>query len=82
MTNRHLLLNIVHVQSMRMIFSYCLEDLEFEYVLLGKFQTDHLEGRFGWYRQLSGGNYYISLRQLMGEPQKVLTLFCLFRIRL
>ncbi|KAH9364495.1 hypothetical protein HPB48_018685 [Haemaphysalis longicornis] len=33
---------------------YCLEELRFTYVLLGKFQTDSLEDRFGKYRQLSG----------------------------
>ncbi|KAH9383461.1 hypothetical protein HPB48_024970 [Haemaphysalis longicornis] len=33
---------------------YCFEELNFNYVLLGKFQTDSLEERFGQYRRLSG----------------------------
>ena len=33
--------------------SYCLHELGAKYVLLGKFQTDSLEARFGQYRQLS-----------------------------
>ena len=33
----------------------------FNYILLGQFQSDMLESRFGWYRQMSGANYYLSL---------------------
>ena len=32
-----------------------------DYVILGKFQTDNLESRFGQYRQLSGCNYLVSV---------------------
>ena len=48
---------------------YLLEnENEINYVLLGYLQQDWLEGRFGWYRQLSGGNYYQSvLRFLQAE---------------
>lgn len=38
---------------------YCLEELPFEYVLLGKFQTDSLEDRFGRCRRLSGSNCHV-----------------------
>ncbi|MCP4492437.1 MAG: hypothetical protein GY820_34780, partial [Gammaproteobacteria bacterium] len=41
------------------------------YVLLGSFQSDHLESRFGWYRQLSGANYYISVKQLIESERKI-----------
>ena len=34
------------------------EDIEF--VLLGLIQSDYLEGCFGWFCQLNGGNYYAS----------------------
>ena len=34
------------------------------YILPGKFQNDHLEVRFGQYRQLSGDQYNISIRQV------------------
>ncbi|GBM64846.1 hypothetical protein AVEN_229242-1 [Araneus ventricosus] len=40
-----------------------------EYILLGKFQTDSLEARFGQYRQMSGGNYNVSCLQIF-ESEK------------
>ena len=43
---------------------YCIEELKMQYMLPGKFQTDHLEARFGQYRQLSGDQYYISIKQV------------------
>ncbi|KAH7966209.1 hypothetical protein HPB49_014495 [Dermacentor silvarum] len=43
---------------------YCLKEVNFDYVLLGKFQTDRLEERFGQYRRLSGTNYHISIQQV------------------
>ena len=43
----------------------------FNYVRLGKVQSDMLEGRFGHIRQLSGGNYYISMRQLLESDRKL-----------
>ena len=39
------------------IAEYCLKELGAKYELLGKFQTDALEARFGQYWQLAGGNY-------------------------
>ena len=35
------------------------------YVLLGKIQSDRLEGRFGKLRQLNGGNLFASVRQIL-----------------
>ena len=37
------------------VTEYCLSELGAQYVLLGKFQTDCLEARFGQYRQLAEG---------------------------
>ena len=34
------------------------------FVLLGHMQSDAIESRFGWLRQLSGANYFISMRQV------------------
>ena len=42
-----------------------------KYVLLGKFQTDNLEHRFSQYKQMSGGNYNASVRQVMESEQKL-----------
>ncbi|XP_077492101.1 uncharacterized protein LOC144103021 [Amblyomma americanum] len=50
---------------------YCLDEMNFEYVLLGKFQTDCLEERFGKYRQLSGAQYHISIRQVYESERKL-----------
>ncbi len=41
------------------------------WILLGKFQSDSLESRFGWYRQLSGANYFISPKQLLESERKI-----------
>ncbi|KAL1414927.1 hypothetical protein MTO96_030018 [Rhipicephalus appendiculatus] len=50
---------------------YCLQELKFRYVLLGKFQTDSLEDRFGKYRQLSDAQYHISIRQIYESENKL-----------
>ena len=42
---------------------YCLE-LNMLYILPGKFQTNHLEERFGQNRRLCGDHYNISIRQV------------------
>ena len=42
-----------------------------DYVILGKFQTDNLESRFGQYRQLSGCNYLVSVAEVMQSEKKL-----------
>ncbi len=44
---------------------------EFSYVLLGHLQSDPLEKRFGWYRQLAGANYFVSLRQILEAEKSI-----------
>ena len=63
------------------VADYCLSKLGLNYVLLGKFQTDCLEARFGQYRQLSGGKYNISLRQIF-ESEKKLRLLSTLKLKL
>ena len=47
------------------------------YMLPGKFQTDHLEARFGQYRQLSGDQYNISICQVFDcEKKKTKNVVC------
>ncbi|KAH9378468.1 hypothetical protein HPB48_016552 [Haemaphysalis longicornis] len=53
------------------VSAYCIEELGFKYVLLGKFQTDSLEDRFGRYRQLCGSQYHVSIRQIYECEQKL-----------
>lgn len=50
---------------------YILNMLKPQYLLLGKFQTDPLEKRFGCYRQMSGSNYHISLQELLESEKKL-----------
>ncbi|KAH9379815.1 hypothetical protein HPB48_010412 [Haemaphysalis longicornis] len=51
-------------QSLLAWVKYCVSELHFKYILLGKVHTDPLESRFGQYRQMAGGQYHISVRQL------------------
>ncbi|XP_037561685.2 uncharacterized protein LOC119440995 [Dermacentor silvarum] len=53
------------------VTKYFLEEMHFDYVLLGKFQTDCLEERFGKYRQLAGAQYHISIRQMYESERKL-----------
>jgi len=48
-----------------------LDRLAFNYVLLGHLQSDAIESRFGWLRQLSGANYFISMRQVLEGDRKI-----------
>ena len=51
--------------------TYMLEELGFSFVLLGKLQSDPIESRFGWFRQLSGANYFISVKQVLDSERKI-----------
>jgi hypothetical protein len=42
-----------------------LLDNGWDFIMLGSFQTDNLEGEFGVYRQKAGGCYYISVDQVL-----------------
>lgn len=57
--------------SLLEVTSYCTSELNLNYILPGKFQTDNLESRFGLYRQLSGSQYNISIRQLFEAESKL-----------
>ena len=50
---------------------YLLENRNFDYVLLGMITSDPIERRFGWYRQLGGANYYLSVRQFLEAEKKI-----------
>jgi hypothetical protein len=49
-----------------------------KFVLLGMINSDPLEKRFWWYRQLSGANYYASVRQFL-EAEKKIRIKCLVK---
>ncbi|KAF8789514.1 hypothetical protein HNY73_007447 [Argiope bruennichi] len=50
---------------------YYKEKFGLDFILPGKFQTDNLESRFGLYRQISGGNDHICIRQLFETEKKI-----------
>ena len=43
----------------------------FSYLLTGKFLSDPIESRFGWYQQVHGGNFYISIHQILQAEKKI-----------
>ena len=51
--------------------SYLLDRRGVSYVLLGHLQSDAIERRFGWLRQLSGANFYVSARQVLEGDKKI-----------
>ena len=50
---------------------YLLDRRAFNYVLLGHLQSDGIESRFGWLRQLSGACYFISVKQILDSNRKI-----------
>lgn len=53
------------------LVAHLIRDRGIYYVLTAKISSDPLEGRFGWLRQLSGANFYISCRQLYESEKKI-----------
>ena len=47
------------------ISKYLLTHKDYEYVMLGKFTSDHIEKEFGKLRQGSGGTYFITVQQVL-----------------
>ena len=62
---------IFSLESICKLCRYLMAHCQFNYVLLGHISSDNLEERFGWIRQLSGANYYISIRQLLENEGKI-----------
>ena len=54
--------------------AYLIDMLGLSFILLGKLQSDSIESRFGWFRQLSGSNYFISTRQVLESDNKIRTI--------
>ena len=50
---------------------YLLSQRGFEVVLIGHLQSDPIESRFGWLRQMSGANYFISMKQVLDSDRKI-----------
>ena len=58
-------------KSVALLAQHLIESQRMDCVLLGKFGSDPLEKRFGWFRQLSGANFYISVKQLLEAEKKI-----------
>jgi hypothetical protein len=50
---------------------WLIDQRGFDVVLLGHLQSDPIESRFGWWRQMSGANYFISMKQVMDSDRKI-----------
>ena len=59
------------VQALADLADYLLDTGRLQYVLLGKINSDDIESRFGNYRQLSGGNFYVSVHQVLENEKKI-----------
>ena len=62
------------IQTLRALSCLCsdlLNNCDFKYVLTGKLLSDPLEARFGCYRQMSGANYLLSVKQLFESEKKI-----------
>ena len=60
-------------RSIVSLIRYLLKNLKLSYILTSKFQTDCLEARIGLYRQASGANYHISMKQIIEAEKKIRT---------
>ena len=59
------------VDTLVLLVKELLQHHKFQYILLGKFQTDNLEARFGQYRMLSGCNYLVSVNEVLQSEKKL-----------
>ena len=57
---------------------YLLDEKLLDYVLLGKVNSDKIEKRYGWYREIAGACYHISVRQVL-EGEKKIRVRCLVK---
>lgn len=62
---------IQSIKAMIELALHLISKHDFQYVLPGKFTSDPIEGRFGWYRQVNGGNFYMSILQLFHAEKKI-----------
>ena len=61
---------IFSCQSLISLIKYMISELNFQFVLTYKFQTDYLECQFSKYRQSNGGSYNITLSQVYSAEKK------------
>ena len=74
LTDQTFLACIQTMSAVPELAKYLHEKLKLKYILPGKFTSDPIEGRFGWYRQANGGNFFMSIKQLLEAEKKIRTL--------
>ena len=58
------------VDTLVLLVKDLLDNNKLKYVILGRFQTNNLEARFGQYRMLSGTNYLVSVKEVIQSEKK------------
>ena len=71
------------IQTNRAIANLCSDLLSdgYYYILTGRLQNDPLERRFSQYRQMSGGRFLVSLREVY-KSESIIKLKSLFKYEL
>ena len=59
------------VDTLVLLVKDLLDNHKLKYVMLGRFQTDNLEARFGQYRMLSGTNYLVSVKEVIQSEKQI-----------
>ena len=59
------------VETIVLLVKHLLEHHKLSYVLLGKFQTDNVEARFGQYRMMCGTNYLVTVKEVLQAEKKL-----------
>ena len=71
LTNETFTACIQTITTLPKLAAHLMQSHGFNYVLSGKFMSDPIEGRFGWYRQVNGGNFFMSIKQLLEAEKKI-----------
>ena len=66
--------------ALKALINYILDEKEdITYILLRHIQSDPIEARFGWYRQLNGVNYFNSVLQFL-QAEKTIRILALVKM--
>lgn len=70
--SRETFLAVEHTcRSVAELSEYLISNFDFNFVLTGKLLSDPIEKRFGYYRQLSGANNFVSIRQVLENEKNI-----------
>ena len=71
LTSETFLACLQSMKAMPLCAVYLITHHGFEYVSIEKFLSNPIEGRFGWYRQMNGGNFFMSISHLLVSEKKI-----------